>query len=425
MLLSNAAASSNLEAEPLLAAFGLADHDELSKFWSLMSERLGSEHQPACAQILQALKSEFMCLTIGSMRNLTHDEFLSVLQACQRTKWIGSIEYYLGCRFRRSGMANNMPDPCTPAEALRAAEGGRQAPAPADEENPAGVPPHTDGKLNIAEMCDVLQITPPAEALARWNPEDFGNHSRFRNLLSLTNSAGPSIVEELDREARRVASLLPFQPSQLNDPPLLLLPPHQSMLPPEPILPLPTHLPRLLPPPPTQRYAAAELADPAATAATGRGGHAQQPAPCATTACADLAPEDHQWLTFGRRNKKETGVAKEEKHTCGYCGKSAYGFCAGCFPIGVTPAFAVCGAGRDCFQQHCDGVWPRHSMLKRKRKAGGALRPLKQTHQASQLPTEPAAPDCVQPENTTQMKDGVPSHNDALFRPLTIPVDWR
>ena len=166
MLLSNAAASSNLEAEPQLAAFGLADHDELSKFWSLMSERLGSEHQPACAQILQALKSEFMCLTIGSMRNLTHDEFLSVLQACQRTKWIGSIEYYLGCRFRRSGMANNMPDPCTPAEALRAAEGGRQAPAPADEEQIADEPAREQSEEKPAEEQIADEEQPLTQSLA-------------------------------------------------------------------------------------------------------------------------------------------------------------------------------------------------------------------------------------------------------------------
>ena len=117
-------------------------------------------------------------------------------------------------------------------------------------------------------------------------------------------------------------------------------------------------------------------------------------------------------------------MAKEEKHTCGYCGKSAYGFCAGCFPIGVTPAFAVCGAGRDCFQQHCNGVWPRHSMLKRKRKegGGGALLPLKQTHQVPK-PAMPA-PTCVPPKNSQVEVQPTPSH-ETLFQPLTIPVEWR
>ena len=51
----------------------------------------------------------------------------------------------------------------------------------------------------------------------------------------------------------------------------------------------------------------------------------------------------------------------------------AYGFCATCFPLGTTPTFACCGpsTGRNCFQQHSNGVGARHSMQKRKREDNG------------------------------------------------------
>ena len=78
-------------------------------------------------------------------------------------------------------------------------------------------------------------------------------------------------------------------------------------------------------------------------------------------------------MSFADRSKKEGGEQKTESHRCGFCptkssGKVqyAYGFCATYFPIGTTPGFAICGptTGRNCFQQHCNGVEARHSMQK-------------------------------------------------------------
>jgi hypothetical protein len=84
--------------------------------------------------------------------------------------------------------------------------------------------------------------------------------------------------------------------------------------------------------------------------------------------------EGHQWTSFLKRAVKEGKEKKDEMHQCGFCTKRtmAYGFCAVCFPVGETPTFAVCGpgTGRNCFQQHCNGVGPRHSMQKRPRDEG-------------------------------------------------------
>jgi len=84
--------------------------------------------------------------------------------------------------------------------------------------------------------------------------------------------------------------------------------------------------------------------------------------------------EGHLWHSFDHRSVEAGGVKSQQKHTCGFCTKatSAYGFCAACFPIGSTPTFAICGpsTGRNCMQQHANGVQPRHTMQKRKRESG-------------------------------------------------------
>lgn len=82
--------------------------------------------------------------------------------------------------------------------------------------------------------------------------------------------------------------------------------------------------------------------------------------------------EGHFWSSFAQRdekaNEKESGKGNTESHRCGFCEKRvyAYGFCAACFPLGSTPGFAICGpsTGRNCFQQHCNGVGARHFMNK-------------------------------------------------------------
>ena len=91
--------------------------------------------------------------------------------------------------------------------------------------------------------------------------------------------------------------------------------------------------------------------------------------------------EGHMWVSFKQRARKEGhDDAGNEGHRCGFCppkpnGKFqyAYGFCATCFPLGTTPTFACCGpsTGRNCFQQHSNGVGARHSMQKRKREDNG------------------------------------------------------
>ena len=82
--------------------------------------------------------------------------------------------------------------------------------------------------------------------------------------------------------------------------------------------------------------------------------------------------EGHLWCSFADRSHKEGGRKQQAGHQCGFCSKIAYGFCAACFPIGSTPTFAVCGpsTGRNCMQQHSNGVGPKHSMQKRKRDEG-------------------------------------------------------
>ena len=81
------------------------------------------------------------------------------------------------------------------------------------------------------------------------------------------------------------------------------------------------------------------------------------------------------WVSFEHRAAKEGRDPKQETHRCGFCVKKvyAYGFCGACFPIGTTPGFACCGpsTGRNCFQQHSNGVGARHTMQKRKREDQG------------------------------------------------------
>eukprot|EP00966_Prymnesium_polylepis_P282143 6519500-Prymnesium_polylepis.1 len=88
-----------------------------------------------------------------------------------------------------------------------------------------------------------------------------------------------------------------------------------------------------------------------------------------------ILEEGHLWVSFDARAVKEDREKKKsrEGHRCGFCSKKemAYGFCGACFPLGQTPTFAICGpqTGRNCMQQHSNGVGPSHSMQKRERVA--------------------------------------------------------
>eukprot|EP00966_Prymnesium_polylepis_P141875 3276230-Prymnesium_polylepis.1 len=86
---------------------------------------------------------------------------------------------------------------------------------------------------------------------------------------------------------------------------------------------------------------------------------APAPTPSRTLECG------HKWVSFTSQQVKVEGEKKKpyEQHQCGYCPKPAYGYCEVCFPSGAQSAtHAICGqsTGRNCMQQHSNGVPPRH-----------------------------------------------------------------
>ena len=92
------------------------------------------------------------------------------------------------------------------------------------------------------------------------------------------------------------------------------------------------------------------------------------PTPSRTLECG------HKWVSFTSQQVKVEGEKKGpyEQHRCGYCPKPAYGYCEVCFPSGPQSAtHAICGpsTGRNCMQQHSNGVPPRHGMFHKKQKA--------------------------------------------------------